>query len=131
MEKEQNKNFCKINNGNGKTLEYYDNGLLKYEGEILGGKYNGKGKEYYDNGKILYEGEYLNGEANGKGKEYNRNGYLIFEGFYKNNTSCSGVMKGYYINGVKHYDGTKMLKNWNEERKKYYEKDDLKPERNI
>ena len=37
-------------NGKGKT--FYDNGILKFEGEYLNDKKNGKGKEYYDNGVL-------------------------------------------------------------------------------
>ena len=46
-------------NGNGKVKEYYDVGILKFEGEYLNGKRHGKGKEYYENGILLFEGEYL------------------------------------------------------------------------
>ena len=47
-------------NGNGKVIEYDNNGHLLYEGEYLNGLKNGKGKEYKW-GKLEYEGEYLNG----------------------------------------------------------------------
>jgi len=47
---------------NGKVKEYYDNGILKFEGEYLNGQINGKGKEYNDDGKLKFEGEYLNGK---------------------------------------------------------------------
>ena len=41
------------------------------EGNYLyGKKWNGKGKEYYQNGIIKYEGEYINGKQNREGKEY-------------------------------------------------------------
>ena len=35
---------------------------LIFEGEYLQGKRNGKGIEYYKNGKIKYKGKYLKGE---------------------------------------------------------------------
>jgi len=47
---------------NGKGKEYYDNGMLKFEGEYTNGERDGKGKEYYNNGKLKFEGEYLNGK---------------------------------------------------------------------
>ena len=71
-----------------KGIEYYEDGLIKFEGEYLNGKYyNGKaynitGEEVYEikegnglpkefeNYGYHYEGEYLNGIKNGKGKEY-------------------------------------------------------------
>ena len=80
-----------------KETEYYDDGLIKFEGEYLNGKYyNGKfynitGEELYEikEGNGLpkefekygyhYEGEYLNGKKNGKGKEYYKE-RLIYEG---------------------------------------------------
>ena len=88
---------------NGKGKEYYDTGILKFEGEYINGKrWNGKGynkngliqfeiidgkgeiKEFYEDGKLKFEGEYLNGEKNGKGKEYYDNGNIKFEGEYLN-----------------------------------------------
>ena len=36
----------------GYLKEYYDNGDIKYEGEIIEGIKNGKGKEYLDNSKL-------------------------------------------------------------------------------
>ena len=48
---------------NGKGYDEYGNIIY----ELKNG--NGKSKEYYSNGIIKYEGEYLNGLRNGKGKE--------------------------------------------------------------
>ena len=58
----------KLNNGNGKVKEYYENGILQFEGEYLNGKRSGKGKEYDTDGDLKYEGEYLEGLKNRKGK---------------------------------------------------------------
>ena len=33
-----------LKNGNGKVIEYYDNGKIKFEGGYLNGKRNGKGR---------------------------------------------------------------------------------------
>ena len=44
--------FLKENNNNrtnGKIKQYYDNGNLKFEGELLNGKRNGKGKKIFGN----------------------------------------------------------------------------------
>ena len=46
----------------------------------MNGERNGKGKEYYDNGVILFEGEFANGKWNGIGKEYYRNGKIKYVG---------------------------------------------------
>mgnify|MGYP002627195431 CR=1 FL=1 len=58
--------------GKGFVKEFFDDGVLKFEGEYDNGERNGKGKRYdYENKEVLFEGEYLNGEKwNGKGKEY-------------------------------------------------------------
>ena len=41
--------------------EYYDGGIIKFEGEYLNDLRNGKGVEYSQNGKSNYAGEYLFG----------------------------------------------------------------------
>ena len=56
-----------------KKLNIYDeNGNIIYELK------NGKGmiKEYFENGMVQYEGEYLNGKRHGKGKIYNNKGII-------------------------------------------------------
>ena len=53
----------------GKKKEYDgEDDTLIYEGEYLNGKRNGKGIEYYYNGKIKFQGEYLM-ERNGTEKD--------------------------------------------------------------
>ena len=52
-------------------MQYYENGILKLEGEYLNGEKNGIIKEYYDDGKLKYESEYFYGVLWNK-KEYNR-----------------------------------------------------------
>ena len=60
-----------IKKGKGKFKEFFDDGVLKFEGEYLNGERNGKGKRFDYEGEILFEGIYLNGEKwTGKGKEY-------------------------------------------------------------
>ena len=97
--------------------EYYTNGIVKFEGELLYDKpWNGKGydlkgkliyklingngkiKEFDDEGRIEYIGEYKNGKRNGKGKEYDNNGRIKYEGEYVNGY-WNGKGKEYYING--------------------------------
>ena len=109
---------------NGKGREYYDNGVLKFDGEYLNDKkWNGKGHQgendiIYEiiNGKgvikELYpikknkklEIEYLNGEKNGKGKEYDYKSELKFEGNYLNNKK-HGKGKEYNIKGELIFEG--------------------------
>ena len=101
-----------------KGTEYYENGLVKLEGEYLNGKlWNIKGynidgnfefeiesgngiiKEYDYNGTILFEGEYLDGERNGKGKEY---GNLTDEIYNINKDLEYEILKGKGV--IKEYD---------------------------
>ena len=94
---------------NGKGILYFDNFLLKLEGEFSKGKLlngkaynmygkvvdlNGFKKEYDRQGRLLFEGEFLNGIRNGKGKEHNYfTQNVIFEGEYLNGMRWNG--KGY------------------------------------
>ena len=41
---------------------YYENGNIKYEGELQNGIPHGQGKSYYENGNIKYAGEWQNGK---------------------------------------------------------------------
>ena len=89
---------------NGKGIEYYDDGNIKYEGKYLNEKKNGKVKYYNTNGKLELEGEYKDDVLNGKVKEYDENGKLEFEGEYNNGKKWKGkensqIFQGEYLNG--------------------------------
>ena len=129
----------------GKGIEYYFNGIIKFEGEyliskklkekdndeyenILGDKFEGQfshGKiegrideSYYKN-KILIEDYYLNAKKNGKGKCYDEDGNLEFEGEYLYNHKRKG--KEYYKNGKLRFEGEYLYdKKWSG---KGYDKD--------
>ena len=61
-----------------RKLYNYEKEELESEYEYLYGEKNGKAVEYYKGGKIRFEGEYLNNEKwNGKG--YDIKGEVIFE----------------------------------------------------
>ena len=62
-----------MKNGNGKEIEFYDNGKIKFEGEYLNGKRIG----YNESGKLSFEGEYLEGKRKGNGKEYKIWGWIF------------------------------------------------------
>ena len=64
-------------NGKGKEYELITIQLL-FEGEYKNGKRNGKGIELYGNGKIKFCGDYLNGKRY-KGKGYSIERKLEFE----------------------------------------------------
>ena len=60
-----------INNNipNGKGVEYYKNGNIKYEGEFIDGKFDGNGKYFWEDGSY-YIGQFKNNVKHGKGIEY-------------------------------------------------------------
>ena len=124
---------------NGKGKEYYDKGLIKYEGEYSNGKKwniniydiegnlkytlkNGAGviEEYNNHGDLIFYGNYLNGERNGKGREYNYFGKIIFDGEYNNGKKWNGI--GYNDE----YDIVYELKNGNGYIKEYNNFNELK-----
>ena len=77
---DKSEEISEIKDGKGQVKEYYDNGILKFEGKYFNGERNGNGKEYDDNGKLIFEGKYSYGKRwNGKEKEYNSNGKLLFK----------------------------------------------------
>ena len=53
----------KVKNGTliGKCIIYYENGNIKYDGDLVDGKTEGNGKYYYENGDY-YIGQWKNGK---------------------------------------------------------------------
>ena len=98
------KTTYEINNKNGNGAEYYDDSILKFEGEYLNGERKGKGKDYNEDGDLVFEGEYLYGERNENGKEYSYNGKIQFDGEYKNGKR-NGQGKEYNSEGKLIFEG--------------------------
>lgn len=48
--------------GDGKGIEYYENGNIKYKGEFERFRYHGDGVLYDENGKEIYDGEWEKGD---------------------------------------------------------------------
>ena len=86
-------NLKEENISNGNNFSDMLNKCPSLSGIYLNEEKNGKGKEYYNDGILEFEGEYLNGKRNGKGNEYNNDGKLIFEGEYLDGKKWNG--KGY------------------------------------
>ena len=135
-------NIIMVFKNNGKLKEYFDNGKIRFDGEILNNKkWNGIGYDYngikvfeikegkgfvsefkYYGGAKCFEGEYLNGERNGEGKEFYENGKLLFEGEYLDGVRNGNgkefflngeILIGYYING-KLKEGKRIDKDGND-----------------
>jgi len=107
---------------NGKIAIFYSDKKLKYEGDIVDGKYEGKGAYYYnDEGGNLYVGEWKKGLKHGKGiLYYNHDAKKIkYEGnFSKGKFEGKGIYYwkdgsyyiGDFVNGSKHGYGTYYVK---------------------
>lgn len=66
--------------------KWFTKGYLAYEGELDSDNLpNGKGIVYYENGKIRYKGELKAGKFDGKGTLYKKNGDVDYDGNWKNN----------------------------------------------
>jgi len=70
----------------GKIIEFYKNGVKKFEVKYLQGKPDGRYYCWFKTGQIKNTGEYLNGKRIGVWKWYNEKGvveYLIDYGYLK------------------------------------------------
>ena len=54
---------CEYKDGNiiKNHKRYYENGILKYEGELLNNIFHGKGKGQDEIGRLVFEGEFKKG----------------------------------------------------------------------
>ena len=114
----------------GKGIEYYKNGGIKYDGywsndlpegegkfidkkghyyigPFKQGLKHGKGVEYYPNGEKKYEGDFVNGKKEGKGiyrYDLDDVGLGYYVGFLKND-KFEGKGQEYFKNGKINFDG--------------------------
>ena len=91
----------------GKGEEFYQNDMLKYDGEFVDDKYEGDGIFYYEN-KDYYIGKFLDGKKSGRGIEYYENGDPKYEGEFafdkyegngKYNDTNGDTYKGKFFDG--------------------------------
>lgn len=61
----------------GKSIMYYDNGIIFYEQNYSEGELNGYERFYYKNGQLKQEGKFFQSKATGVFKLYNDSGELI------------------------------------------------------
>jgi len=84
---------------------YYDNGLLKYKGNLVDGKRQGTGTLYDETTKMVYKGEWKNDKMDGQGQMfYSFSDDLFFEGTMAEGKQVEGAE--YYPGGVIRYKGT-------------------------
>jgi hypothetical protein len=89
----------------GVCSEYYQSGFLKYQGNCLNRVKNGFGIEYHKNKNKLYEGMFMNDKYHGKGIKYNETGVKQYEGEFENN-KYNKYGKLFNDNGVLIYEGS-------------------------
>ncbi|NOU71803.1 hypothetical protein GC098_10285 [Paenibacillus sp. LMG 31458] len=87
---------------------FYEDGKLKYEGQLKGGKMNGKGKLYRNDGSLWYDAEFQNDEVTGWGTMY-------FEGFLFGEDRTGEIITGQFTRGlpngvIRKYDDSGFLK---------------------
>ena len=86
----------------------YENGQVKAEGALQGGKKVGEWKFFHDNGQPMRQGVYQAGEPIGVWKEYYRSGQVKSEGKYvisHGNGVKNGLWTTYHKNGAKEFEG--------------------------
>ena len=66
-----------------REVEYYEDGVLKMEGEMQDGHREGEWKAYFPDGRPQSIGFFKDGLRTGKATIYYSNGNLWMEGFYK------------------------------------------------
>ena len=143
-------NRIKIGGKNGYGQEYRLNTNIKlFEGEYINEEKNGRGREYYENGLIKFDGVYFQGkkvggvgydkngrvvliiEINGRGIELYFNDNIKFEGEYFNGKKWNG--NGYNPLGIKIYElsyGKGYVKEFNYEGELVFEGEYFNGERN-
>lgn len=76
--------------------QYWENGNVYIEGELIKEKRNGLWKAWYDNGHLWSIGNYVNGEKEGLEETYYPNGNVRYSIIYKNGKEEG--MARYYSN---------------------------------
>ncbi len=76
----------------GPFIQYYSNGMMKFQGTYINGLLEGRAKTfYYEKGNVFEDFVYKNGVENGPYVSYHPNGKVNLEGKYKD-----GKLDGYY-----------------------------------
>ena len=73
-----------------KDIEYYINGIKKFEYNYKNGTLDGLTTEWFENGQKSFEGTLKDGYEDGLLTRYYENGQKSFEGTYKNGKFISG-----------------------------------------
>ena len=82
-----------------RSVEYYESGVVKMEGEIKDGKRNGEWTAYFPDGRVQSHGYFKDDKRAGASIVYWNNGNLRSEGFYTEGKH-SGKWKWYDEQGI-------------------------------
>jgi antitoxin component YwqK of YwqJK toxin-antitoxin module len=88
----------------GQGTFYDESGSIWYQGECKEGKRHGQGIFYYENGNIIYQGEWADNDFHGFGTFYFENGNIAYQGQWSNDKP-HGQGISYYDNGNIDYEG--------------------------
>lgn len=84
----------------GRYVEYYDNGQIKYECDIINGKPQGTFRAYYEDGNLMYSVNYNEGKIEGSSYfYYNSNANTLRAEVEFEQNKVTGIYKEYYDNG--------------------------------
>lgn len=83
----------------GLYTNYYDNGILELEGQIIDGEKTGKWTYFYENGNMISTVDYIDGRENGLTTIYYENGNINSKGKLIDNIK-EGYWETYFDSGV-------------------------------
>jgi antitoxin component YwqK of YwqJK toxin-antitoxin module len=96
----------------GMRREYFPNGNIELEENILNGKLNGVRKIWYYTGELLSRQEFVNDTLDGETRWYSRSGQLTDESFYRMGKN-SNIARTYY--DTTSFQKLKRIQVWFEE----------------
>ena len=84
---------------------YYEDGKLRYAGNLLNGIPHGSGEFYDQSGFLRYSGEWKNGNWNGEGRVYIDDGILLYSGGFQDNKQ--------HGEGITYFGVSEIPSKWN------------------
>lgn len=95
-------------NGVGTLVERGEQGLIRYSGAFVNGKYHGFGKlELFDQ-RLTYKGNFLAGLRNGRGTQWDRDNN-VYIGLWRNDRRNGQGLQAYKVPG---WSEDKYTENW-------------------
>ncbi|MGA0805647.1 MAG: hypothetical protein ACO3PV_03915 [Pseudohongiellaceae bacterium] len=95
-------------NGVGTLVEETPEGLRRYRGDFINGKFHGFGKLELIEKKIVYKGNFRNGEKSGRGTEWDRDNNVYIGQWSRNRRNGAGLQAF----RVEEWREDKFTENW-------------------